>query len=703
MAGVDGLVSGMDTTAVIQQLLDLERMPQVRLEQRQKTYETKVAAYQSVNAKLLTLQTASDALAKASTWSAFKVSSSSTSVSGTASTSALSGSYSFEVISLAKAHAELSSQVFTSTAEQAAAPSSTITITKDDGSTPMTVNSGDGSLATVVANINAVGGGVKAAAIQVAPGEYRLSLTSTTTGFASSFAVAGLDRATQDLVVGANAKLGMGTPSSVGPPPVYDITVESASNTFTDVLPGVTFTVSKLESVTLDVTADSSGIATKVQAMVTAANAALDEIAKQTAYNTATNAKSALTGDSTVRSLQQRILSMGAGYGNVTLADVGLQVTKAGRFEFTAATFETAYVADPAATEALFRPGGTMAPTDPAGVTFLSAGDRTAAGPHAVDVTRPAAKATVSVSGSVTNGDTFAVSVPGGDPIVVTASGDTLATMVDKINAAVAGQGLGVLATYEGGELVMRTAGYGSLSAFTLDVTSATATASSSVGRLSGLIAGTETIRVAVPGFVDLNVAAQVGDTMASLAARLNTDMSAAGLGLEAVVRHGAILIEGAGGAPVEFELTTSGGTLEAHVAGIDVEGTIGAVTATGMGQVLTAPTSDATLDGLSLTVTATAPMSGTLTYAPGIAQRFDTLAGDAIRADGGLLTTVIAGSERAADLLQNQIEGWDRRLQIRETMLRRQFATLETALGNMRNKSSWLAGQLSGLQANNG
>lgn len=703
MAGVDGLVSGMDTTAVIQQLLQLERMPQARLEQQQKAYETKVASYQSVNAKLLTLQTASDALAKASTWSAFKVASSSTSVSGTASTSALSGSYSFEVIGLAKAHAELSSHVFTSTAERAAVSASTITITKDDGTTPMVVDTGEGSLATIVANINAGAGGVKAAAVQVAPGQYRLSLTSTTTGEDSSFSVAGLDHATQDLVVGANAQLGMGTPTSLGPPPVYDITIESPSNTFTDVLPGVTFTVSKLEEVTLDVTADSAGIANKVLAMVTAANAVLDEIAKQTVYNSTTKAKSPLTGDSTVRSLQQRILSMGAGYGNVSLADVGLEVTKAGRFEFAADAFQTAYAADPAGTAALFRPGGAMAPTDPAGVAFLSAGDRTVAGPHAVAVTRTAAKALVTVSGSVTDGDTFEVRVPGGDPIVVTAAGDTLETMVDRLNAAVADEGMDVIAGYEGGALVMRSTIYGTVGAFSLDVTSATATASSNIGRLSGLIAGTETVRVSVPGFSDLDVAAQVGDNVAALAARMNASMTAAGLGLVAVVRHEAIVLEGSGGVPASFEVTTTGGTLEAHVAGIDVEGTIGGVAATGMGQVLTASTSDVTLDGLSLTVTAAAPMSGTLTYVPGLAQRFDSLAGDAIRTDSGFLTTVITGGERAADLLQDQIEGWDRRLQIRETMLRRQFASLETALGNMRNKSSWLAGQLGSLNANNG
>lgn len=703
MASVDGLVSGMDTTAVIQQLLQLERMPQVRLEQKQKAYEAKVAAYQSVNTKLLALQSAADALTKTDTWSAFKVSSSTTSVSGTATSSALSGSYTFEVVALAKAHSELSSYVFTSTAEQAAAPSTTITITKDDGSAPMAVDTGDGSLATVVANINAANGGVKAAAVQVAEGQYRLSLTSTTTGVSSSFSVTGLDQATQDLVVGADAVLGMGTPTLLGPPPVYDITIRSASNTFTDVLPGVTFTVSKLESVTLDVAADSGGIATKVQAMVTAANAVLDEIAKQTAFDTTTSSKSPLTGDSTVRSLQQRLLSMGAGYGNVTLADAGIEVTKEGRFEFTAATFEAAYTADPAATAALFRPGGAMAATDPAGVTFLSAGDRTVPGAYALDVTRTAAKAVVSVSGTVTNGDTFSVRVPGGDPIVVTASGDTLETMVAKINAAITGKGLGVLATYEGGELVMRSASYGSASAFTLDVTSVTATAAAAVWRVSGTIDGTENIRISVPGFADLDVATLAGDNMATLASRLNTDMTAAGLGVAAVVRHGAIVFEPTGATPQSFEVTTTGGSLESHVAGIDVEGTIGSVIATGSGQVLAAPTTDATLDGLSLTVTATAPMSGTFTYSPGFAQRMDSLAGDAIRAETGTLTTVIEGNGPALDLLKDQIEGWDRRLEIRETMLRRQFATLETALGNLRNKSSWLAGQLGSLNANNG
>lgn len=703
MAAVDGLVSGMDTATVIKQLLDLERIPQQRLVQKQQDQQARIAAFQSINAKVLSLQTAADALTKADTWKAFKVTSSSSSVSATASTSALTGSYTFEVVATAKAHSEISTHVFTSTAEQAAAPASTITITKADGSPDMVVDAGDGSLATVAANINAAGGGVKAAVVQVAAGQYRLSLTSTTSGDASSFNVTGLTYANQDLVVGADAVIGMGTPTSAGPPPVYDITIRSSSNTFTDVLPGVTFTVSKLETVTLDVASDAAGISGKVQGMISAANAVLDEIAKQTAFDSTTNKKSPLTGDSTVRSLQQRILEMGSGYGNVTLAGAGVQLTKDGHFSFDSAKFQTAYQADPTGTTALFRPGGAMAPTDPAGVSFYAADDQTVPGTYAVAITRAAEQAEVRVAGTFTDGDTVTIRVPGHDPVTVTAAGDTPATMVDKVNAAISGKGLGVIATLDGADLLVRSDGYGSQISFSVDVTSATAATSSSVARLAGTIAGTETFTIAVPSQPDLVVSAQVGDTMDTLAARLNTQMSGAGLGLNATVRYGAIVIEPTGASPASFAVTVAGGTMTSDVAGVDAEGTINGVVASGTGQLLTSPVTDTTLHGLSLLVSATGPMSGQFTYQRGLAQRLDSLAGDAIRSDTGQLTTAIDGGERMVDSLKDQIAAWDERLSIRETMLRRQFSTLETQLGTLRNQSTWLSGQLAGLAANNG
>jgi flagellar hook-associated protein 2 len=61
-------------------------------------------------------------------------------------------------------------------------------------------------------------------------------------------------------------------------------------------------------------------------------------------------------------------------------------------------------------------------------------------------------------------------------------------------------------------------------------------------------------------------------------------------------------------------------------------------------------------------------------------------------------ITAVITGRKNEIDGLNTQISGWDLRLAAKRTALQKQYADLETSLGKLKNQSTWLAGQLSGL-----
>ena len=63
-----------------------------------------------------------------------------------------------------------------------------------------------------------------------------------------------------------------------------------------------------------------------------------------------------------------------------------------------------------------------------------------------------------------------------------------------------------------------------------------------------------------------------------------------------------------------------------------------------------------------------------------------------------GTLTTAITGRNESIKRLDDGIEAWDMRLELRRTTLTRQFTALETALSRMNSQSSWLAGQISSL-----
>ncbi|MGA8257258.1 MAG: flagellar filament capping protein FliD [Nocardioides sp.] len=63
-----------------------------------------------------------------------------------------------------------------------------------------------------------------------------------------------------------------------------------------------------------------------------------------------------------------------------------------------------------------------------------------------------------------------------------------------------------------------------------------------------------------------------------------------------------------------------------------------------------------------------------------------------------GTLTSAITGRRAGITQMQESIENWDRRLELRRSALEHQFTALETALNQMTSQSSWLAGQIASL-----
>lgn len=615
MAGmtVSGLVSGLDTQTIIAQLMQAERQPQVALQTKQATLRNEAKAYQGIESLLSTMQDAAGALASSSGWQAFTATSSSSAVTASAGADSMIGSVTFTVDRLATAASQVSANAVPSTNTIVATGPLTLTV----GGTAHTVNVGDGSLASVVTAINAAGLGVRAAAVQVSTGSYKLQLTANTTGAASSFTV---DPAALDPSLGGLNVLDAGQDAQVTVG--GGLVVSSATNTVSGLMPGLSVQLAKADPatpVTVTVGRDGSALADKIDKMVQALNAALSEIATQTAYDPTSKQAGPLLSDFAVRELQQTLLETVPG-----MSAAGVSLTKDGKVTFDKTVFANAYAADPNGIAALFERSGTS--TDPQ-VSLLNASDTTRAGVYDVNVTQAAQQAGVT-------GSAFA----------------------------------------------------------------------------GGTLAADETISVRV-GTTVVSYAATTGQTATDVATGLNQALAGAGLGLAATVVGGAVRIQSADyGSGVSFDVQTSGtgtgltsaaGAWETH-SGVDVAGTMtvngSTVAMTGVGQVLFAPATDPTVGGLSLKVTATAPMTATFTYAPGLAQRLSTIAYDHVTTNVGKLELARQSDEDAATALDDQISQWDVRLALRQTELQRQFSSLETALSQMKSQSSWLAGQLSGL-----
>jgi flagellar hook-associated protein 2 len=349
MAGMSlstGLISGMDTGSIISQLMQVEANPQTLLKQQLSSTQSKASAYRAINTRFDGLRSAAEALSKPDTWTAAKATSSSATVTATASAGASTGSVTFAVTKTATSHSVISDQIWTVTKAQTAADvqygAATIAV---GTATPVTVG-GTGTLADAVKAINArTDLKLTATAVRVSPTEYRLQVTSKDTGAASLFTIGDADTF-DPVTVGQNAELKVGGAAGY--------TMTSATNSFSGLIDGTTFTVSaETPSVTLTVAADPQAVANKVSAMVTAANGLLDAIAS---YTDADSSSASLKGDSTLRQLAGQVMdtvsrTLGAD-GSAVVA--GLQLSRDGKFVFDSTVFVAKLTAEPALAQRLF-------------------------------------------------------------------------------------------------------------------------------------------------------------------------------------------------------------------------------------------------------------------------------------------------------------------------------------------------------------
>jgi len=137
-------------------------------------------------------------------------------------------------------------------------------------------------------------------------------------------------------------------------------------------------------------------------------------------------------------------------------------------------------------------------------------------------------------------------------------------------------------------------------------------------------------------------------------------------------------------------------GTTPISVQGQDVAGTINGEPATGDGQFLTGNSGNATTDGLQLRVTATTPgIIGTVTVTRGIADRVFQLIQRFTDSINGALTDETKNIQQQIDDIKQRISAFDEAMQRKAEDLRAQFTRMETALNKMRNDAMRLTAVL--------
>lgn len=360
MAGsssVGGLASGLDTATIINQLMQLEAAPQTRLKTRVSSEQSVVTTLQSLNTQLAGLRTKAEALAKASAWTPLSATSSNAAVTVTTGDGAEPTSLAVTVTSVARTHL-LGFATTAAPTDVVTGASTQVTLDRYDGS-PVTLETGDGTLQGLVDAVNDPGSGtgLRATLVNAGSGGCRLMVESVATGAAQDFTLTRADGSA--LLGGATVRAGTDAALSLG----AGISVGSTTNTFTDLVPGVTLTLgadaASGTSASIGVTRDTAKVTAAVQDLVTSLNSALSAIDKQTAYNATTKTSGPLAGDAGVRSLRDQLLEAVYPADGSTLSTYGIQVNRNGLLDFDAATFTSAYVADPAGTAERFDTTGS--------------------------------------------------------------------------------------------------------------------------------------------------------------------------------------------------------------------------------------------------------------------------------------------------------------------------------------------------------
>ncbi|KRG39464.1 flagellar protein [Stenotrophomonas pictorum JCM 9942] len=360
--------SGLDIPTIVAQLVAAERAPTAnRINSAGTAATAKLSALGNIKSGLSNLQTALEAFGKSATSPAFKSSvAEGAGFSASIGTGAVAGSYSIEVASLAQAQ-KLTSGAF---AKDAAVGDGTLSIAW--GESALNVEIAEGStLSDIAAAINkAAGGKGVSASVITADGGQHLVLNATDPGTAGALKLSttggngGLSALTWDGNPG-NMSNGLKQPQAATDALVRVDGFErtSSSNSITDIIPGVTLSLSKADvgvTKTLTVSQDNAPLKANLQGFVAAYNATMGVLKSSSSYNATSNTASALTGDAMVRGLQQQMRNLVG--GNVTqLKALGISISKEGTLSLDAGEFDKAMAANPTAADTLLGEKGSLA------------------------------------------------------------------------------------------------------------------------------------------------------------------------------------------------------------------------------------------------------------------------------------------------------------------------------------------------------
>lgn len=466
---IGGLASGLDTNAIISQLMEIERAPIRQWTMAQAKLKRVDAAWTTIVGKLSAARASTDNLVKQADWAKFtKATSSDESVLTVSATgSPTPGAVSLTVEALAYAQQRASDDNFASL--DATMGTRELEITTSSGSTTITPDSADTTLAEFVDKINKNVAEVRAQAVQVSDGEYELVITARDTGTDNGFTVTATNWTNPwtETQAAADAQVRMGDPDT-------GLLVTRSSNTISDLVDGVTINLKNTSATAVTITTERNvdAAVAKVGKWVSDLNGLLQSAKDLSKYDAEEDAAEPLNGDSTLRGLVGAVLRSVTDFVTGVTGDydaaatIGLESTKEGLLTLDEGKLREALTDDFQAVTNLFARTGSTSDTR---VSYVTANDSTIPGTYDVVITQAAQAASVTGDPYVAADETLTITSGSVSATVNLTSAMDVDAAVTEINTQLDAEGITTLrAENDGGAIRLVESRYGSAVSFSV-------------------------------------------------------------------------------------------------------------------------------------------------------------------------------------------------------------------------------------------
>ncbi|KPQ02388.1 flagellar filament capping protein FliD [Marinobacter sp. HL-58] len=415
-----GIGSGVLNQDLVDKLVSAERDPKVQqFDLKTEQAEAKLSAYGQLKSAVTELRLPMRQLGSADAMRSFSADVSGSSVDVSVDSSQASrGTYNIEVDRKASAQA-LASGTFDDR-DSTSVGRGTLSFAVGDKTTNIEIDENNDTLQGLANAINDSDAGVSASIINTGDG-YRLVMSANETGEANRINITATDSDGNNTDAGGLSQFVMNddvqnldetTPAQDALLSINGIEVTSASNTVEDVVDGLTFNIKDTGSSSVAVDQDTGKVAERVQEFVDKFNAVQSTIGELTDFDAEEGQASILTGDSTVRSIQNQLKRVltdmvpGLEDANVrSLADVGITTDwQSGELQFDSQKFQQQLLENPDDVTALFAEQGRASDSQ---VEFVRSGNNTEAGEYAINVTEMATRGALQTASPLADGATI--------------------------------------------------------------------------------------------------------------------------------------------------------------------------------------------------------------------------------------------------------------------------------------------------------